>query len=378
MRAYKVEIRPNEEQRIKIHKTFGVIRFIYNFYISHNKEIYEREKRFVSGYDFSKWLNNDFIPNKPEYSWIKEVSSKAVKQSILNGDKAFKKFFDKKASFPRFKKRMDRVKVYLPKNNKTDWTIERHRVKIPTFGWVRFKEFGYIPTNAKVKSGTVSRIANKYYVSILVEEEFKTKSNNHEEPIGVDLGVKEFAITSKGEYFKNVNKTPKVKKLEKKLKKEQRSLSRKSLKKNKERRTNNLEKNKLRVQKLHMKLSNIRKEYVRFVVNSLVKQSPQFIAIEDLNTSGMMKNRNLSKAISQQNFYYFKQFLIQQCSKNRIEVRVIDRWYPSSKLCRKCGGIKQDLKLSDRVYECGCGHTEDRDLNASINIRECKTYKIAN
>ena len=173
-RAYKIEIDPTAEQKSKIHQTIGVSRFVYNFYIARNKEIYEREGKFVSGMDFSKWLNNKYIPNNQEMKWIKEVSSKATKQAIMNGDKSFRDFFKKAKGFPRFKKKKNQdVKAYFPKNNKTDWTIERHRVKIPTLGWIRLKEFGYIPVNSIVKSGTVSQKADRYYVSILVEENDK-------------------------------------------------------------------------------------------------------------------------------------------------------------------------------------------------------------
>ena len=235
-RSYKIEINPTQEQKTKIHQTIGVSRFVYNFYIARNKEIYEREGKFVSGMDFSKWLNNKYIPNNQEMKWIKEVSSKATKQAIMNGDKAFRDFFKKAKGFPRFKKRKSRCKAYFPKNNKTDWTLERHKVKIPTLGWVRLKEFGYIPVNSIVKSGTVSQKADRYYVSILVEETAIKISNgntgieifNHNnEGVGIDLGIKEFAICSNGNKFKNINKTSTVKKVEKKLKREQRKLSRK-------------------------------------------------------------------------------------------------------------------------------------------------------
>ena len=147
LRAYKTEINPTQEQKSKLNQTIGVCRYIYNFYLAHNKEIYEQEKRFVSGMDFSKWLNNEYLPNNPEYQWIKNVSSKAVKQAIMNGEKAFKRFFKGISKFPRFKKKKSQdVKCYFPKNNKTDWTVERHKVKIPTIGFIRLKEKGYIPT----------------------------------------------------------------------------------------------------------------------------------------------------------------------------------------------------------------------------------------
>ena len=385
-RAYKIEINPTDDQKSKIHQTIGVSRFIYNFYIAHNKEIYEKEGKFVSGMDFSKWLNNEYIPNNQDKKWIKEVSSKATKQAIMNGDKAFKDFFKKAKGFPRFKKKKNQdVKAYFPKNNKTDWTIERHRVKIPTLGWVRLKEFGYIPTNSVVKSGTVSQKADRYYVSILVEETYIKISNPNNEGLGIDLGIKEFAICSNGNKFKNINKTSTVKKIEKKLKREQRKLSRKyeSLKirnKNiKEGRATrqNIQKQVVKVQRLHQRLANIRTDYINKTVFSIVKQKPSYITIEDLAVSNMMKNKHLSKAISSQKFFEFKTKLMSKCKQNNIELRIVDRFYPSSKTCSNCGKIKKDLKLSDRIYKCDCGFTIDRDLNASINLKNAKEYKIA-
>ena len=220
---------------------------------------------------FSKWLNNDFIPNNQSYLWIKDVSSKAVKQSIMNGEKAFKQFFKKETGFPKFKKKnRSNVGVYLPKNNKTDFIVERHRVKIPTLGFVRLKEFGYIPLNSNIKSGTITKKCDRYYISILVDKEFKKNNKQYSFGIGVDLGIKEFATVSDERIFKNINKTYKVKKLKKSLKKEQRKLSRKyeSLKiRNKEEGGNvtrqNIQKQVLKVQKLHNRINNIRTDYIK-------------------------------------------------------------------------------------------------------------------
>ncbi|MDK0917805.1 transposase [Clostridium perfringens] len=394
-RAYKIEINPTDEQKSKIHQTIGVSRFIYNFYIAHNKEIYEREGKFVSGMDFSKWLNNEYIPNNQDKKWIKEVSSKATKQSIMNGDKAFKDFFKKAKGFPKFKKKKNQdVKAYFPKNNKTDWTIERHRVKIPTLGWVRLKEFGYIPVNSIVKSGTVSQKADRYYVSILVEErDIKISnsnigikiSNTNNEGVGIDLGIKYFAICSNGNKFKNINKTSTVKKVEKTLKREQRKLSRKyeslKIRNKKEKGGNatrqNIQKQVVKVQKLHQRLRNIRTDYINKTVSKIVKQKPSYVTIEDLNVKGMMKNKHLSKAIASQKFFEFKTKLTVKCKENNIELRIVDRFYPSSKTCSQCGKIKKDLKLSNRIYKCNCGLDIDRDLNASINLKNAKEYKIA-
>ena len=390
LKSYKTEINPTVEQKQIIHKTIGVCRYIYNFYLAHNKEIYETEKRFVSGADFSKWLNNEYIPNNKDYRWIKEVSSKSVKQSIMNGEKSFKRFFKGQSHFPKFKKKnKSNVKMYFVK---TDSTViiscERHRIKIPTLGWVKLKEKGYIPTNYNthiIKSGTVSYKAGKYYVSVLVEEQECGKPLLNNFGIGIDLGIKDFAICSNGNTYKNINKTNQVKKLQKKLKREQRSLSRKyedykKLNKN-EREVatrQNIQKQKLKVQRLHHRLDNMRTDYINKVISELVKTKPMWITIEDLNVKGMMKNRRLSKAIAQQKFFEFRIKLQNKCNKLGVELRVVNRFYPSSKTCHNCGCIKSDLKLSDRIYICPeCGYVEDRDLNASLNLRDCQIYKIA-
>ncbi len=391
LKSYKTEIKPTLEQKRIINRTIGVCRYIYNFYLAHNKEIYEIEKRFVSGMEFSKWLNNEFIPNNSDYQWIKEVSSKSVKQSIMNAEKAFKNFFKGKAHFPKFKKKNESdVKMYFVKDgSKAIISCERHRIKIPTLGWVRLKEKGYIPTNPNtyiIKSGTISYKAGRYYVSVLVEtQETALKPNLNEFGIGIDLGIKDFAICSNGKTYKNINKSSRIKKLEKKLKREQRSLSRKyegykneftNLKGTTTRQ--NLQKQILKVQKLYHKLDNVRTDYLNKVVSELVKTKPMWITIEDLNIKGMMKNRHLSKAVAQQKFFEFRTKLTAKCNAYGIELRVVDRFYPSSKTCHNCGCVKSDLKLSDRTYYCNeCGYTEDRDFNASLNLRDCQTYQTA-
>lgn len=382
LKSFKTEINPTKEQIIKINKTIGTSRFIYNFYISHNKKIYEDKKEFMTGNEFSIWLNNEYIPNNPDKLWIKEVYSKSIKKSIENGYAAFINFFKHKTNFPKFKKKdKSDVKMYFIKNNKTDCLSKRHKIKIPTLGWVRLKEKGYIPTTKNgftIRSGTVSKKAGRYYVSVLVDIPDKINIRNNDFGIGIDLGLKELAICSDRSIYQNINKTNRVKKIEKKLKREQRKLSRKiiSIKKG-EATQKNFVKQKLKVQKLYQRLANIRTDYINKTINSIVKTKPSFIVIEDLNVSGMMKNRHLSKAIAQQKFFEFKTKLISKCKENNIELRIVDKWYPSSKTCHNCGHIKKDLKLSDRTYVCSkCGYIEDRDINASLNLRDAKTYTV--
>ena len=389
LKSFKTEISPTAEQKYKINRTIGTCRFVYNFYLAHNREIYERENRFVSGYDFSIWLNNDYIPDNPEFSWIKEVSSKSIKQSIMNAQKAFKNFFDKKANFPKWKKKSNSdVKMYFVRNNKTDCQCMRHKINIPALGWVKLKEKGYIPTSKNghiIKSGTVSCKAGNYYVSVLIEIPENEKPVLNNLGMGIDLGVKDFAVCSNGKVYKNISKSSRIRKLEKKLKREQHRLSRKyeSLKKSKnnlkgEVTRQNIRKQKLKVQKLYHRLDCIRTDYLNKAVSELVKTKPKWITLEDLNVRGMMKNKHLSKAVAQQKFFEFRTKLTAKCNEYGIELRLVDRFYPSSKLCHQCGCMKSDLKLSDRTYICSeCGYTADRDFNASLNLRDCLTYQIA-
>ena len=231
LKSFKTEIDPTEEQKIKIHKTIGTCRYIYNFYLFHNKELYTLGKKFMSGKSFSVWLNNDYLPNHQEYSWIREVSSKSVKNAIENACTAFSRFFHHQTSFPRYKKKgRSDVKMYFVKNNPKDCRCERHRINIPSLGWVRIKEKGYIPTTKDgyvIKSGSVSIKADRFYVSVLVEIPDNKITDDPNEGIGIDLGLKEFAIVSNGKTYKNINRSARLKKLEKQLIRKQRSLSRK-------------------------------------------------------------------------------------------------------------------------------------------------------
>ena len=333
--------------------------------------------------DFSKWLNNDYLSQHEELSWIKEVSSKSVKQSITNAYGAYQRFFKKQSKFPKFKKKgKSDVKMYFVKKDaKAIIYCERHRIKIPTLGWVRLKEKGYIPITKSglvIRSGTVSEKAGRYYVSVLVDVPQKEVEKPTNQGIGIDLGVKDLAICSNKQVFENINKNTEVKRLEKKLKREQRSLSRMYENKKKgESAQKNIQKQKRKVQRIYHRLNSIRTDYINKTIAEIVKTKPSYITIEDLNVSGMMKNRHLSKAISQQKLYEFRTKLTNKCHQNNIELRIVDRWYPSSKICHCCGDVKKNLKLSDRTYICTCGYIADRDYNASLNLRDCKDYKIA-
>ena len=383
LKSFKTEINPTEEQKARIRKTIGTCRYVYNFYLGHNKALHDNGEKFMTGKRFSLWLNNEYIPDNPDKTWIREVYSKAVKKSIEDGCAAFTRFFKHQSDFPKFKKKgKSDVKMYFVRNNPKDCQCERHRLKIPTLGWIRIKEKGYIPTTKDgymIRSGTVSVKAGRFYVSVLVEIPDVNINNNLNEGIGIDLGLKDFAIISNGKTYRNINKSAGLKKLEKQLIREQRSLSRKyeNLKKGESTQRANIQKQKLKVQKLHHKMDNIRTDYINKTIAEIVKTKPSYITIEDLNVKGMMKNRCLSKAVASQKFYEFRKRLKAKCDEKGIELRVADRFYPSSKTCHHCGSIRKNLKLSDRIYRCECGYVADRDLNAALNLKDAKTYKIA-
>ena len=382
-KAIKIELKLTVAQKIQVCQTIGTERFIYNEYIKYNQEQYELGNKFVSANDFSKYINNVYLPNNPDKKWIKDVSSKSVKQAMIYGEKAFKKFFKGLSAFPVFKKKgKNELGAYFVKNNKTDFEFYRHKIKIPTLKFVRVKEYGYIPKNANIKSGTITKIADKYFLSLIIEVKDIVKTENTSvKGLGIDLGIKDTAICSDGMVFKNINKTIKIKKLKKKLKREQRKMSRSieysKSKKIKLKELKNFNKKKLKVQKIFYRLNCIRDDYNNKMVDEITRAKLKYITIEDLKVSNMIKNKHLSKAIQEQNFYAIRTKLINKCKERNIELRLVDTFYPSSKTCSCCGSIKKDLKLNDRIYKCcNCGIEMDRDYNASINLEKAKIYKV--
>ena len=382
-KALKIELKLTVAQKIKVCQTIGTERFIYNEYIKYNQEQYKLGNKFISANDFSKYLNNIYLPNNPDKKWIKDVSSKSVKQAMIYGEKAFKRFFKGLSAFPVFKKKgKNELGAYFVKNNKTDFEFCRHKIKIPTLKFVRVKEYGYIPKNANIKSGTITKIADKYFLSLIIEIKDVVKTENTSiKGLGIDLGIKDTVICSDGKIFKNINKTKKVKKLKKKLKREQRKMSRSieysKSKKIKLKELKNFNKKKLKVQRIFYRLNCIRDDYNNKIVDEITRAKLKYITIEDLKVSNMMKNKHLSKAIQEQNFYAIRTKLINKCKERNIELRLVDTFYPSSKTCSCCGEIKKDLKLNDRIYKCcNCGLEIDRDYNASINLEKAKIYKV--
>lgn len=354
-KAIKIELKLTVSQKIKVCQTIGTARYLYN----------------------------EYIPNNPDKKWIKDVSSKSNKQAIINGEKAFKKFFKGLSDFPVLKKKgKNELGMYVPKNNKTDFKFFRHKIKVPTLSFVRIKEYGYIPKNTIIKSGTIVKIIDRYFLSLIIEVPDVVKIPNiNGKGLGVDLGIKDLAICSDGKVFKNINKTKKIRNLKRKLRREQRKLSRKyeysKEYKIKLKDSKNYQKQRLKVAKIHYRMSCIRNDYNNKVVNEITRTKLKYITIENLKVSNMMKNKHLSKAIQEQNFYAIRIKLINKCKERNIELRLVDTFYPSSKTCSCCGEVKKDLKLNDRIYKCcNCGLEIDRDYNASINLEKAKVYKV--
>ena len=326
------------------------------------------------------------LRNHPAYIYAKDVVDYYEKEQSNKKVKSPKEIAGKDV-YVVCKQFIEEIK----KNNKGDWTIWRHKLMIPTLKQVRLKEFGYLPVGAKVTNGTVSYVAGRFYVSVVVDIDEKSKYNKdlescyamQTEGIGIDLGVKDLVIVSDGKVFKNINKNSKVKRLEERLRREQRCLSRKyEFRKKKGGKTAtasaNIEKQKLKVQILHQRIARIREDYENKTVHEIVKQKPRFITVEDLNVKGMMKNRHLAKAVAAQRFNHLLAKLKRKAEIIGIEFREVDRFYPSSKTCHSCGHIHKGLKLNDRVYVCPeCGYTADRDYNASLNLRDAKEYRVA-
>lgn len=365
IKSYKIRLLPTKEQEKQLLKSANIARFIYNWTLNRQNENYKAGNKFISDNDLRKELT---ILKKNELYFLNEVSNNVAKQAVKDCCLAFKKFFKKESKYPKFKsKRKCKSSFY---NDNIKLKVKENIVLIEKVGWIKTSE--QLPLNTKYMNPRISYDNKYWYISVGAEVE-KSAIELTDEKIGIDLGIKDLAILSNGKVYKNINKTNRIKQLKKKLKRLQKQCSRKYIK-NKEGnryiKTANIVKLEKKISLLHRKISNIRSNYLHQVTTEIVKTKPFQINIEDLNISGMMKNRHLSKAIQEQCLYKFITILAYKCEFYGIKLIKIPRFYPSSKTCSHCGNIKKDLKLSDRVYKCECGHIMDRDLNASLNIRD--------
>ena len=378
IKTIRVMLLPNNKQKTKLFQYADTARFAYNWALGREQENYKNGGKFISDGDLRKEFTQ--LKKTEEYAWLNNISNNVTKQAIKDACEAYKNFFKGYAKFPRFKSKKHSVPKFYQDNEKIQF-IDTH-VKVEGFAaskkknkqklnWIRLAEHGRIPTDCKYYNPRIKYDGLNWWITVGIEyEDSATLPSN--EGIGIDLGIKDLAICSDGSTYKNINKSQKVKKLEKRKRRLQRSISRK-YEKNKMGgsfcKTSNIVKNEKELLKLSHRLTNIRQNYLHQTTSEIVKREPSFICIEDLNVSGMMKNRHLSKAIQQQKLYEFRRQIEYKSAWNNIPVIIADRFFPSSKLCSCCGNIKKDLKLSDRIYKCECGNVIDRDYQAALNLK---------
>ena len=369
---------PNNNQKAKLFQYANVSRFAYNWALGREKENYKNGGKFLSDGDLRKEFTQ--LKKTEEYSWLNEVSNNVTKQAIKDACNAYKRFFEGYSKFPKFKSRkfcapyfyQDNVKIQFSDTHvKLEGFTTSKRKNKQKINWIRLAEHNRIPTDCKYTNPRIKYDGLNWWLTVGVEYEDSTTIPSND-GVGIDLGIKELAICSDGTKYKNINKSQEVKKLEKQKRRLQRSISR-SYEKNKKGesycKTNNVIKKEKLLLKRNHRLTNIRKNYLNQTISEIVNRKPRFICIEDLNVSGMMKNRHLSKAVQQQGFYEFRRQIEYKSAWNNIPVIIADRFFPSSKLCSCCGSIKKDLKLSDRIYKCECGNVIDRDFQAALNLK---------
>ena len=378
IKTIKVQLNPNNKQLTKLFQYAGCSRFAYNWTLAKEQENYKQGNKFLPDNELRKEFTK--MKKLDEYKWLNDISNNVTKQAIKDACNSYKRFFKGKSKHPKFKSKKNSKQSFYQDNVAIKFT-DTH-VKIEGFAtsrkknkqklnWIKLCEKGRIPTNCKYMNPRFTFDGLHWWVSVSVEVDDNTDIPTSE-GIGIDLGLKDLAICSDGHTYKNINKTNKVKKIEKRKCRLQRSVSRKH-NMNKEgvryEKTSNIIKREKELLKLSRRLTNIRRNHLHQITSEIVKRKPSFICIEDLNVSGMMKNKHLSKAIQQQGFYEFRRQIEYKSTWNNIPVIIADRFFPSSKLCSCCGGINKDLKLSDRIYRCDCGNIIDRDFQASLNLK---------
>ena len=381
IKSIKIRLNPNNKQLTKLFQYAGCARFAYNWAISREEENHKQGNQFLSDMDLRKEFTQ--LKKLKEYKWLNEVSNNVTKQAIKDACNAYKNFFKGQCKFPKFKSRKYSTPSFYQDNVQIKFT-ENH-VKVEGFSmskkqnkqklnWIKLCEKKKIPTDCKYLNPRFTYDGLYWYVSVSIEVDDNTENTlPSNEGIGIDLGIKDLAVCSDGNTYKNINKTQKIKKLEKKKRRLQRSVSRRYNKnKNGDNycKTNNIIKREKELLKIIKHLTNIRQNYLHQTTSEIIKRKPSFICIEDLNVSGMMKNRHLSEAIQQQGLYEFRRQIEYKAKWNNIPVIIADRFFPSSKMCSCCGHIKKDLKLSDRIYKCGCGNIINRDFQASLNLKK--------
>lgn len=378
IKSIKVRLNPNNKQRTKLFQYAGCARFAYNWAIAREQDNYNQGNKFLSDSELRKEFTQ--LKKLQEYKWLNEVSNNVTKQAIKDACNTYKRFFKGQCKYPKFKSKKHSTPSFYQDNIKIQFT-DTH-VKVEKFSmskkqnkqklnWIKLCEKGRIPTDCKYVNPRFTYDGLYWYVSVGIEVEDATTIPLND-GIGIDLGIKDLAVCSDKNTYKNINKTQRVKKLEKRKRRLQRCISRR-YEKNKKGvsycKTSNIIKREKELLKVAKRLTNIRQNHIHQATSEIVKRKPSFICMEDLNVSGMMKNKYLSKAVWQQGLYEFRRQIKYKSELNNIPVIIADRLFPSSKLCSCCGNIKKDLKLSDRIYKCQCGNIIDRDFQASLNLK---------
>ena len=379
IKSMKVQLSPNNKQLTKLFQYVGCSRFAYNWTIAREQENHTQGNKFLSDNELRKEFTQ--LKKQENYKWLNNISNNVTKQAIKDACNSYKRFFKGKSKHPKFKSKKNSKQSFYQDNVKIQFTDTHvkvegftmsHRKNKQKLNWIKLCEKGRIPTNCKYMNPRITYDGLHWFVSVSMEVDNNTNSPPISEGVGIDLGLTDLAICSDRNTYKNMNKSPKVKKLEKKKRRLQRSISRKyNMNKRGERykNTSNIVKGEQELLKVIKRLTNIRRNHLHQTTSDIIKRKPSFICIEDLNVSGMMKNKHLSKAIQQQGFYEFRRQIQYKSEWNNITVILADRFFPSSKLCSCCGEIKKDLKLSDRIYRCDCGNIIDRDFQASLNLK---------
>ena len=368
LRAIKIRLYPNKEQELKLNKVLGCYRFVYNQMLALKQQEYNDNKKSLGLTDLSKYFHGTLLKDE-QYSWLKEQNTKVMKQSIRQMLSAYDKFFKQHNGFPKFKSKKDKQSALFPLEAISKYnTFETRHISLTTpLKNIKFRcsdlYFSRLQKyNKNIRSATLSKTkSGNFFLSILIEMENTEleKFEHTNEQVGIDLGVKDFVITSDGEVFENKHF---FKKEEKQIKKLQRQLSKKV------KGSNNRKKAQLKIAKLFERMTNKKEAYIHYVANELLSYFDT-VFMEDLNVKGMLRNHHLAKAISEVGFYKFKEILVNKALVNDKQVVFVDRFYPSSKTCSVCGYKKRDLRLSDREWVCPiCGTKHDRDINAAMNI----------
>jgi putative transposase len=368
---------PNNKQMTKLFECAGAARFAYNWALGYEKECYENGGKYLSNFELRKEFTK--LKKKDEFIWLNNYSNNITKQAIKDACNAFERFFKKQADFPRFKSKrrskpsfyMDTDKIQITASHvRLEKLTESRKANKQKFNWIKLAEKNRVPLNCKYINPRITFDGINWWISAAVEIDDNAEIPANE-GIGIDMGLKDFAVCSDMNIYKNINKTAKVKKLKKKQRRLQRRISKQYLINKKGEsycKTSNIIKSEKQLKKINHRLTNIRHNYLHQVSTEIIKRKPSFIVLEDLNVVGMMKNKHLAKAIQEQGFYEFYSQLRYKASWNNIKFIEAPRFYPSSKLCSVCGNVKHDLILSDRIYRCSCGNVIDRDYQASVNL----------